>query len=168
MHSGTQLLLCWNGLVARSFNTPSDETCNSRVRAFTDFDYADNVALLSELLSLLLSAPEMFVEEADPVGMTVNWKKKEIQSPGDLLPPVPDLKVSGEQVEAVTTFTSLGSSITTSCGSHPKMYRRHGMARASMSDFDHIWGFCVAFQTKVRLYDICVRSTALYASEIGL
>ena len=110
----------------------------------------------------------MFVEEADPVGMTVNWKKTEIQSPGDLPPPVPDLNVSGEQVEAVTTFTSLGSSITTSCRSHPEMYRRRGMARAAMPDFDHIWGFRVAFQTKVRLYDICVRPTALYASEIGL
>ena len=44
---------------------------------FTDFDYADDDALLSELLSLLLSALEIFAEEAAPVGMTVNWKKNE-------------------------------------------------------------------------------------------
>ena len=34
--------------------------------AFTDFDYADDVALLSELLSLLLSALEMFCRGSGP------------------------------------------------------------------------------------------------------
>ena len=62
--------------------------------AFTVFDYTDDVALLSEPLSLLLSALEMFAEEAAPVGMTVNWKKIKIQSLSDVLPPVPDLTVS--------------------------------------------------------------------------
>ena len=77
--------------------------------AFTDFDYADDVALLSELLSLLLSVLEMFAEEATAVGMTVNWKKTKIQSISNFLPPVPDLTVSEEQVDAVTTLTYIAS-----------------------------------------------------------
>ena len=43
-----------------------------RAEVFTDFDYADDVALLSELLSLLLSALKMFAEEAATVGLTVS------------------------------------------------------------------------------------------------
>ena len=39
------------------------------------------------------------------------------------------------------------------------------MARAAMRDLDCIWGSRVALQMKVRLYNICVRSNALYASE---
>ena len=45
--------------------------------AVADFDYADDGALLSELLSLLLSALEIFAEEAAHVVLTVNWKKNE-------------------------------------------------------------------------------------------
>ena len=39
------------------------------------------------------------------------------------------------------------------------------MARTAIRDLDRIWGFRVALQTKVRLYDICVGPIALYASE---
>ena len=87
--------------------------------ALTDFDYADDVANLSELLSLLLSAVEMFAEEAALVGLTVNWKKRKIQYLSDFLPSVPDLTISGEQVEAVTAFAYLGASSSASCRSHP-------------------------------------------------
>ena len=55
--------------------------------AFTDFDYADDIALPSKMLSLLLSALEVFVEEAALVGLTPNWKKTKIQSVNDFLPP---------------------------------------------------------------------------------
>ena len=45
---------------------------------FTDFDYADDVALLAELLSLVLASLEIFAEEAAPIDLTVNWKKTKI------------------------------------------------------------------------------------------
>ena len=103
-------------------------------------DYAGDVALLSELLSLLLSVAEMFAGEAALVGLTINWKKMKIQSLSDFMPLVLDLTVSGEQVEAVTMFTCLGALISTSCRSNREISRRLGMARATMRDLDLIWG----------------------------
>ena len=114
---------------------------------FTHFDCADDVALLSELLRLLLSVPKMFAEEAASVGMTVNWKITTIQSLMDFLPPLPDLTVSGEQVEVVTTVAYLGASISTSSRSHLEIARR-GMARATMLNLDRIWRSRVGLQTK--------------------
>ena len=43
--------------------------------AFSDLDYADDVALLAELLDLLHSTLEIFDLEAAPLGLSVNWKK---------------------------------------------------------------------------------------------
>ena len=40
------------------------------------------------------------------------------------------------------------------------------MVRDAMCDLDRIRGSLEALQTKVRLYNICVRPIALYASEI--
>ena len=44
--------------------------------AFTDEDYADDIVLLSELLSLLLSALKMFAEEAAPIGRLSTGRKR--------------------------------------------------------------------------------------------
>ena len=45
--------------------------------AFTDFDYADDVALLSELLSLLLSALKMFCRGSGPRRTDCQLKENE-------------------------------------------------------------------------------------------
>ena len=42
---------------------------------FSDLDYADDVALLTELMELLQSALEVFAAEAAPIGLVVNSKK---------------------------------------------------------------------------------------------
>jgi len=48
--------------------TPGTET-------FTDLDYADDVALLSEMLEVLLLALDVLQEEASPLGLEVNWQR---------------------------------------------------------------------------------------------
>jgi len=47
---------------------------------FTDLDYANDVALLSEMLEVLLLALDVLQEEAAPLGLEVNWQKTKIQS----------------------------------------------------------------------------------------
>ena len=83
---------------------------------FSDFDYADNVALLTELVELLQSALEVFAAEAAAIGLVVNWKKTKIQSLSDFLPSIGDLDIGGEQIEAVTSFTYLGPQPTAHVG----------------------------------------------------
>ena len=47
---------------------------------FTDLDYADDVALLAEMLEVLLLALDVLNDEARPLGLEVNWQKTKIQS----------------------------------------------------------------------------------------
>jgi len=43
--------------------------------SFTDFDFADDVALLAELLELLVPALETMASEAASLGLELNWQK---------------------------------------------------------------------------------------------
>ena len=49
-------------------------------KTFTDLDYADDVALVAEMLEVLLLALDVLKDEAHPLGLEVNWQKTKIQS----------------------------------------------------------------------------------------
>jgi len=52
---------------------------------FTDLDFADDVALLAEMLSVLVLALDSrshMNAEAQPLGMTINWSNTKIQDLG--------------------------------------------------------------------------------------
>jgi len=55
---------------------------------FTDLDFADDVALLVEMLSVLVQALEVMNEETQPLGLTINWAKTKIQTTDVTVPPV--------------------------------------------------------------------------------
>ena len=42
---------------------------------FTDFHYADDVALLAQMLEVLLLSLSVINEEAKPLGVHINWSK---------------------------------------------------------------------------------------------
>jgi len=42
---------------------------------FTDLDYADDVALIAEMLEVLLLALDVLKDEAHLLGLEVNWQK---------------------------------------------------------------------------------------------
>ena len=58
------------------------------IGSFTDFNFADDVALLVEMLSVnqtivririrTILALEIMNEEAQPLGLTINWSKTKI------------------------------------------------------------------------------------------
>ena len=50
--------------------------------SFSDRDFADDVALLAEMLSVLVLALEVMDTEAQPLGMSINWTKTKIQDLG--------------------------------------------------------------------------------------
>jgi len=47
--------------------------------AYTDLDFADDISLLAELLSLLIPVLEAFTEEAAATGLEVNRDKTEVK-----------------------------------------------------------------------------------------
>ena len=77
--------------------------------SFSDFDYADDVALLAELVSFLHSTLQIFASEAAPLGLQVNWAKTKTQSLSDYLPQPDSLLIEGQSVESVDSFIYLGS-----------------------------------------------------------
>jgi len=50
---------------------------------FTDLDYADDVALLAQMLEVLLLSLSVMNEEAKPLGLHINWSKTKIQQIGE-------------------------------------------------------------------------------------
>jgi len=75
-----------------------------------DLDFADDVVLLAEMLSVLISALEVMDGEASPLGMTINWTKTKLQDLGDMdgANQTQHATVLGNQVEVVESFTYLG------------------------------------------------------------
>jgi hypothetical protein len=71
--------------------------------AFSDLDYADDVALLAEMLTVLTLALDVIDNEAQPLGLSINWAKTKIQSMAD---PVPchNVRVQSNEVELVESF----------------------------------------------------------------
>jgi len=80
--------------------------------AYTDLDFADDISLLAELLSLLIPVLETFAEEAAAIGLEVNWDKTKVQALGIQQPDTETLDVHGHQVAVVDEFVYLGGALT--------------------------------------------------------
>jgi len=78
---------------------------------FSDLDFADDVALLTEMLSLLVLALEIMDEQAQPLGLTINWSKTKIQTMLDPAPTGNQVTINGHSVEVLESFPYLGSLI---------------------------------------------------------
>ena len=70
----------------------------------TDFDFADDVAILSEMLEVLTEALVVFEDEASALGLHVNWAKTKIQCLDGSDPGQTTVPVGLESVEVVDTF----------------------------------------------------------------
>jgi len=57
---------------------------------FSDLDFADDVTLLTEMLSVCILAMEIMQEEAAIFGIEINWLKAKIQMVGTRDPTLPE------------------------------------------------------------------------------
>ncbi|KAI8496908.1 hypothetical protein Bbelb_255630 [Branchiostoma belcheri] len=98
------------------------EQCNCGVsfRDFTvtDLDYADDVAILAEVLEVLQLALQAMDTETQPLGLIVSWEKT--------------------KVESVERFSYLGGTITSDCRSDADIHLRlrNGRATAAMASLE--------------------------------
>jgi len=84
---------------------------------FTDLDFADDVALLAEMLEILILSLDVMRQEVCSFSLKVNWTKTKIQTTG-VDPSVPsEVMVAGNAVEIVEKFTYLGSHLDNTGGS---------------------------------------------------
>ena len=73
---------------------------------FSDLDYADDIALLTELMEQQQSALEVFAAEAAPIGLVVNLKKTKTQSLSDFLLPIGALTLVANKLRPLSALTN--------------------------------------------------------------
>jgi hypothetical protein len=159
------------------FLTPMDYIMNKTVHrgftgatlgdeVFTDLDFADDVAILAEMLEIIILSLEILSEEARPFGLEVNWSKTKIQSIDAPRTCPSTIEVAGNQVEVVQSFSYLGCLTDNSGGSEPEVIRRIAISRDCFNSLDRfIWRSSIRLQTKVRLYRVYILPVLLYGAE---
>jgi len=75
--------------------------------AYTDLNFADDISLLAELLSLLIPVLEAFAEEAAAVGLEVNWDKTKVQALGTQQPDTETWACMGTRLQLLTNLFTL-------------------------------------------------------------
>jgi len=98
--------------------------------AYTDLNFADDISLLAELLSLLIPVLEA------AIGLEVNWDKTKVQGLGTQQPDTEILDVHGHQVAVVYLGALTHSSVLSSYDIH----RRSGLTRSAMQKSDFASG----------------------------
>ena len=127
--SGLRCLQRCHGQDSRSHCLRDTSGLFNRQSLCSDFDVADDVALLAEVFDTLNLALSVFEEEAAELGLHTNWLKTKVQSLSDFLPRPPNLTVQGGTVEVVEKFQYLGVLIHESCCSSLEIRRRIELAR---------------------------------------
>ena len=116
--------------------------------SFSDLDFADDVALLAELLELLVPALETMASEAASLGLELNWQNTKVQALGSREDVPPSITVLGQEVAMVEEFVYLGSLVHSSTQSSPDISRRN--AHAAMQNLDkQIWRSRITIPTKL-------------------
>lgn len=134
--------------------------------SITDLDYADDVAILAEVVQVLQQALEVMHLETQPLGLMISWDKTKAQSLSDFLPPPAPPVIDSHEVELVDRFTYLGSTITSDCKSTTDVKVRVGRAATAMASLGKIWSDRrLSVNTKLRLYNSLVLSILMYGAE---
>src|SRR5688572_22944035 len=100
--------------------------------AFTDLDYADDIALPVSSPNELPTCLSGFSEASKSVGLNVSWPKIKVQCLGAAASPA-DLDVAGLQVECMNQFCYLGSILDISGRCRHNMLGRMGLAASHMN-----------------------------------
>jgi len=99
---------------------------------FTDLDFADDVALLAEMLEVLVLTLSVMEEEQQTLGFISTGLKPRLSSSCNPAT-CSTVQVAGGQVEVVDSFVYLGSTIDSSGGSRGEILRGIGLARSCMN-----------------------------------
>ena len=129
-----------------------------------DLDYADDLALLSHLEAHMQSKTSRLQTNASKIGLKINIKKTEVMPMNTKEPPI--IKISGENLECTSSFTYLGSIVTSDGGADKDIRSRLGKARGAFIKLGNIWkSGSISKNTKMRLYNSCVLPVLLYGAE---
>src|SRR6218665_2317171 len=118
---------------------------------------------------LLILCLHVMQEEARPFGLEINWSKTKIQTTVDPLS-TQQVRVDGNVVDMVDSFTYLGSQVDRNGRSEAELVRRIAIARNCMISLDcNIWrssiSTCVYQETP--LLRVCLASLSVWSRDVG-
>ncbi|XP_063427447.1 uncharacterized protein LOC134710955 [Mytilus trossulus] len=129
-----------------------------------DIDYADDLAIVSNTKNQMKEKTEVLEQNARMIGLKINSKKTQIMTVNMLY--TPDIKVNGEQLELVQSFTYLGSIVKSEGGAGQDIKTKIGKARSAFHRLRNIWETpSIRKKTKLKIYNSCVTSVLLYGAE---
>ena len=138
----------------------------SKVReaVIRDVLFADDAALAAHTEDELQRLIDRFAKACDEFGLTISLKKTNVMAQ-DADPP--HISINNYELEVVSDFTYLGSTITDNFSLDVELNRRIGKASTTLSRLSQrVWNNkMLTINTKVSVYRACVLSTLLYASE---
>ena len=127
-----------------------------------DLDYADDIAPLSTTANHLQRKAHILTENARKTGLQINQKKTEKVMCMNRKER-PQIKIDEEELEVVTDFTYLGSTISVKNSVEKDISARMNKASNSSYCLRNIWKSNVySLKTKVRLFNSNVVSVLLY------
>ncbi len=131
----------------------------------TDLEYTDDTVLFCSTLDQLDESLRIYQEEANKLGLKVSWAKTKLMHIGGEAPP--PLHIDGEEVEFVSSFTYLGSTVTNNGNLTPEINRRRSLAASVMKSlWKPLWRHqSISRNTKLRIYNSSVLSVLLYGAE---
>ena len=112
-----------------------------------DLDYADDIALLSKNTRHMQQKANGLNENAKKAGLHINMKKTKVMHL-NLTEPHPQIRIDGEELEAVDDFTYLGSNISAENSVQKDISARINKARNLLQprlhmEFKHIYSSTV-------------------------
>ena len=130
----------------------------------SDLDYADDIALLAETESDMQQMIDSLKLQCDRIGLKINTGKTKVMS--CCTNAAPAISVDGSVLINVDSFCYLGSIVTGSGSSQGDISNRIAAAASAFGAFKRLWRQAnVSTQTKLKIYDACVRTVLLYGAE---
>ena len=129
-----------------------------------DIDYADDLALFSHTEHHMQSKTSDLQRNSSLLGLKINIRKTELLSLNTREPP--NIELNGQPISCTSSFTYLGSIVTSDGGAEQEVKTRLGKARSAFQRLRNIWkSTSISRHTKVKIYNSCVISVLLYGAE---
>ena len=127
--------------------------------------FADDAALVAHTEEALQRMINSFSQASKDFSQTISLKKTNIMAQDTPIAPI--IHIDNYDLEVVSEFTYLGSTISSNLSLKPELSRRIGKASAVTSRLSkRVWeNKKLTLNTKMKVYQACVLSTLLYGSE---
>jgi exonuclease III len=127
-----------------------------------DFDFADDVALLTSGERQATEALARLKRAGEEVGLVVSPEKTKVMTVGTTPVNVSD---DGRPIDQVERFCYLGSTVTPTNSVEEEINIRIGRAAGAFQNLRNTWRAKIEISTKMKIYNAVVITTLLYGAE---